>query len=213
MSDRGDSRIGRLLERILLHFSTSTTVDGLWIGAFEGKKDAALLRRVSDALLLIKIHDPLRYKRVLKELDRIWVRLQPSSVACFVAHRKSCDIDPRYVLSYTPEQLAPVIVHEATHGVLIRRHIGYDEALRERVEKVCVRQELAFARKLPHAEAVQETVERALAYPLEMWTDSSFKDRYREGMLTMARHIGIPVWLMRAMLNLRWYKAPGTSKV
>jgi hypothetical protein len=214
MSDIRVSRIARLLERLLLHYSVSTTVDGLWIGTFESRKNAEpLLRRVTDALQLIKTYDPLRYKRVLQELERICVRLQPSSIACYLAHRKSCDIDPRYVLSYTPQQLASVIVHEATHGVLRRRHIGYEEALRERVERACVRQELAFARKLPHSEAVQESVERALGYPQEMWTDSAFRDRYREGMLTMARHIGIPVWLMRAMLNLRQYKAPGTSKV
>jgi len=197
------------LERLMFRFSANTRVDGLWIGSFEGEKDAELLRRVSDALQLIKTYDPLRYRRVQKELERIWVRLQPGSIACFVAHRKSCDIDPRFVLAYTPEQLAPVIVHEATHRTLIRRHIGYDEALRHRVERACVRQELVFARKLPHSEVVQKSVESALAYPPEMWTDTAFNDRFREGMLTMARHIGIPLWLMRAMLSIRQKKAPG----
>ena len=197
----------------MLRFSVSTTVDGLWIGAFDTKKEAEpLLRRVSDALQLIKTYDPLRYRRVLNELERIWVSLLPGAIACFVARRKSCDIDSRYVLSYTLEELASVIVHEATHGVLRRRHIGYDEPLRERVERACVRQQLVFARKLPHGEAAQETAERALAYPPEIWADSAFRDRYREGMLSMGRHIGVPLWLVRAMLNLRRYKAPGNSK-
>jgi hypothetical protein len=199
---RQSAKIG-FVDRLMLRFSVSATVDGLWIGALEGKKEGEpLLRRVSEALQLIKTYDPLRYKRVLRELERIWVCVLLGNVACYVASRKGCDIDPRFVLSYSPEQLASVIVHEATHGVLHRRHIGYSEALRERVEKVCVRQELAFARKLPNGEAALEAAESALALPPETWSDLSFRNRHREGALTTAPYLGIPLWFMRAVLRI-----------
>jgi hypothetical protein len=194
------AKIG-FVDRLMLRFSVSTTVDGLWIGALEGKKEGEpLLRRVSEALQFIKAYDPLRYKRVLRELERIWVCVLLSDVANYVASRKSCDIDPRFTLSYSPELLASVIVHEATHGVLHRRNIGYNEALGERVEKVCVRQQLAFARKLPDGAAARETAEEALTLPPETWSDLSFRNRHREGALATAPYLGIPLWLVRALL-------------
>jgi hypothetical protein len=197
---RQSAKIG-FLDRLMLRFSTNTTVDGLWIGAFREKEEGEpLLPRVSEALQLIKTYDPLRYKRVLRELERIWVCVLIGKVACYVASCRSCDVDRRFVLSYSPEQLASVIVHEATHGVLHRRHIGYSEALRERVEKVCVRQELAFVRKLPDGGAAREMAEGAFTLPPETWSDLSFRNRLREGALTTAPYVGIPLWLVSALL-------------
>ena len=62
-----------------------------------------------------------------------------------------CVIDERFVVDEgtTPEMIASVIVHEATHARLFRMGIGYEEGRRARVEQVCLRRELAFAAKLP----------------------------------------------------------------
>ena len=77
--------------------------------------------------------------------------------------------------SSRPELIASVIVHEATHARLMRCGIGYEEELRARVEKVCLRRELAFAAKLPNGEQIRAQTDPELGYlPPSYWTNEAF---------------------------------------
>ena len=111
--------------------------------------------------------------------------LLPSSVASFEYRIYTCQIDTRYCLAETttPELLAAVIVHEATHARLWRRGIRYEEAQRPRIEEICVRREIAFAAKLPNGEDAHDQAERTLALCAtgENWTSAAFRERYIEG--------------------------------
>jgi hypothetical protein len=61
-----------LVTRLMLRWSLSRQVDGLWIGSFDDKEAAeADLDRVEAALHLIKTYDPQRYRRLLRDLDRV----------------------------------------------------------------------------------------------------------------------------------------------
>jgi hypothetical protein len=148
--DTGRADRPRLSDRIMLRFSKSRYLDGLWIGTWEMEAEP-ILRRIEQALLLIKRYDRIRYDRLLRDLQRVWVLLLPSSTAIFEYRIYTCEIDTRYCLAQTttPELLATVIVHEATHARLWRRGILYEEAQRPRIEEICVRREIAFAAKLP----------------------------------------------------------------
>jgi hypothetical protein len=85
------------------------------------------------------------------------------------------------------------------------RHIGYEEELRVRVEAVCFRRELAFAEKLPNGEQVRERAEKMLELcaSRDYWANTAFDDRYVQGVIEAARHVGLPAWLARAALALR----------
>jgi hypothetical protein len=193
--------IRRVFEWILIRFSRNTHIDGLWVGAFEGKRDAELSEKVGQALRLIKAYDPRRYARVLKGLDRVLVGLIPGNIAQFRTDTRTCEIDARFVFSYSPEKLATVIVHESTHGKLRQLNIGYSEAMRDRVEKVCVRQEFAFASKLPNAEEMRKALESERLRPATEWTDEAFRKRHREGKIGLFRHVGLPAWLIKTMMG------------
>jgi hypothetical protein len=80
----------------------------------------AVLRRVEDALRLIKTFDPLRYKRIGRDLERVWVLVLPGDLGNFDASIKTCKLDTRFILADTssPEVIASTIVHEATHARL-----------------------------------------------------------------------------------------------
>lgn len=100
--------------------------------------------RVEEALALIKRYDRLQYDRLSRDLKRVWVHvLHGIRGEAFV----TCELDARSVQPETtsPELIASTIVHEATHSRLLRCGIGYEEAVRARVEAVCLRRELAFA--------------------------------------------------------------------
>jgi hypothetical protein len=185
-----------------LRWSRSRIVDGLWVGAM-GVDDDVVLARVEEALRLIKHHDPIRYNRLIRDLERIWVHLLPGNHGQFNAAIAACELDTRFVLADPPEFVAAAIVHEATHARLWRRGIEYDLALRERVEAACVRREIAFAARLPAGEDARLAAEAHLETPPELWSDEAFARRRREGEIEMARHIGIPEWLIRAAPTIR----------
>ena len=194
----------RLFDRIMLRLSKSRYLDGLWIGTWEMEAEP-ILRRIEQALLLIKRYDRIRYDRLLRDLQRVWVLLLPSSIAIFEYKIYTCEIDTRYCLAETttPELLAAAIVHEATHARLWRRGIRYEEAQRPRIEEICVRREIAFAAKLPNGETARDQAERTLALCAtgEYWTSAAFRERYIEDGVEILRYMGAPGWLA---LVFRW---------
>jgi hypothetical protein len=201
MSDRRDkskkSR-GDILTRLMLRFSTSKRIDGLWIGSIQDKPETGL-RRVEGALNLIKAHDPQRYGRVIRDLERVWVTLIAGGRAQFDPSTWTCELDERYVCddTTTTEQIASSIVHEATHARLYRRGIGYEEALRPRVEATCIQRERAFAARLPRGEQMREQADLKLAAYAgpEFWTDDAFRARYDAGATKALQYLGMPKWL------------------
>ena len=87
----------RLLDRIGLWLSTSRSIDGLWIGAFLEDQADRILDRVEEALRLIKTHDPLRYNRLIRDLDRVWVRILPEATASYLRSLRACQLNTEFV--------------------------------------------------------------------------------------------------------------------
>jgi hypothetical protein len=192
--------------RLALWFSTSRYFDGLWVGTTENKPHAGL-RRVEDALQLIKRHDTLHYSRVIHNLERVWVRLLPIARACYVESLGACILDVRFVLLETTalEEIASSIVHEATHARLERWGIGYDEKERRRIEAVCLRRELDFVSKLPHSEPLREQTARTLEWCIgdhDHFSDASFQQRDHEGVLEAFRYLETPDWFIRFFMKV-----------
>jgi hypothetical protein len=195
---------GRWPDRLVLWLSVSKRVDGLWVGSWDdGAKGEAVLGRIEAALCLIKTHDRLRYERLIRDLERVWVLVLAGS---FNKRLMACQLDTRYVLDEASslEMIASTIVHEATHARLMRCCIGYEQGLRARVEAVCLRRELAFAARLPNGARVRELAERSLELcAADYWTDSAFDARHLEGAMEALRHLGAPNWLLRPLPSIQ----------
>lgn len=192
-----------LVDKLFLRLSNAKSIDGLWVGAFEGKS-SALLPRVEEALLLIRTHDPVSYRRVTHELDRVWVNLVLGSVAIYRESIGTCQLDERFVRSASLELIASTIVHEATHARLARCGIGYEEPLRARVEAVCMRRQLAFAAKLPNGGIAHKEAADTLAYlSPELFTSEAFRARDDQGGVETMRYLDVPEWFIRALLRAR----------
>ena len=207
-----------VLDRLAFWLSTSRKVDGLWIGTTESKSQAGL-RRVEDALRLIKHHDSLHYSRILHNLERIWVHLLPNALACYDDSKKACVLDERFVLleTTTLERIASTIVHEATHARLDRWGTSYnDEKERSRIEAICLRRELNFIAKLPHSEQLQDEFARTLEWVVsqhDYFSDLSFQQRDDQGNAETPRYLGTPDWLIRFIFGLAPKVRAATSKV
>jgi hypothetical protein len=209
MTDRrreSEDKRPRLFTRLMLRWSTGRRVDGLWVGSFDSEPEPAL-RRVEDALGVIKTYDRRRYDRLLRDLRRIWVQLTLGGLAEFDSEIGACVLDPRYVLdeANSPERIAASIVHEATHARLWRCGIGYRQELRPRVEAVCFRRERAFAAMLPNGEPIREQAELKLAGYAghDYWTDEAFRRRYEAGVAEATKFLGLPNWLIRIVMAAR----------
>jgi hypothetical protein len=167
-------------------------------------KESGEGRTVETALALIGRYDPVRYKRILQDIERVWVGIIPGAVGQLNRPLNACMLDKRFVVAETarPELIASTIVHEATHARLMHCGIGYEEPIRARVEAVCFKREIAFAAKLPNGEEVRKQAERRLAYyGSEYWTNSSHKARYGTDAAEALRYTGAPEWLIRPILS------------
>lgn len=188
-----------------MRLSTSKQIGGMWIGTLGFGQSEIILRRVEEALALIRAFDPVRYNRITSDLERVWVRPIPVYLGQFNASLNACELDIDFILdeASSPEQIAATIVHEATHARL-ERH-GYEEKLRPRVEAICLRREMAFAAKLPDGEHVRENAEGTLAAceTEDYWTNSAFENRDMQA----ARDLGIPDWFIRTLLGIRGFKS------
>jgi hypothetical protein len=195
--DRKPTRV----DRIGLWLSTSREIDGLWLGTTESKPHPAL-RRVEEALQLIKRHDMLSYSRVTRDLDRIWINLIPSGQAHYDRSLNACVIDERYVLPETMSiaKLASTIVHEATHARLDGWGVAYVEEKRARIEEICLQRELKFLARLPDSKPLQEEVVSTtdwVAQDRDYLSDASFRERKEEGEIETLRYLKTPDWLVR----------------
>lgn len=189
-----------LVDRIELRFSRSLVIDGLWIGSFQSDAEPALLR-VEAALRLVERSAPLHYRRIKTSLSRIWVQLFPYGAACYRHSLNACLLDERFVASETTtvECIASAIVHEATHARLEKWGIHYDETVRHRIERICVRRELDFARHLSGADALVEEINWRLDQcNLENgpFTDQNIRHNIFQGHVEILRHLGAPEWVI-----------------
>jgi len=78
--------------KAMLWASVSKQIDGLWVGCCDKKLSASAFCRVEEALQLIKRHDPIRYRRVVSNLDRIWINLLPGPLGQYREELKLCGL-------------------------------------------------------------------------------------------------------------------------
>jgi hypothetical protein len=193
---------GGIFERVAIWMSHKRRFDGLWIGIIADKKENYLLDRVEEALKLIKQYDPLRYARILRDNKRIWISIRLSGGGEFNPISRICHLDKRYVAKSSTQAIASVIVHEATHGYPCLLKMGYTEKLRYRIEQICSRQELIFARRLPDSESLCKNLERKLKRDPSFWSNKEFANRRPTQELAALKAAGLSDWSIQ--LALKW---------
>jgi hypothetical protein len=193
-------------DKFALRLSKGRVIDGLWIGSAGWDSEPAL-QRVEAALRLIERFAPLHYRRVKNSLSRIWVQLVPHGAGCYLHSLNACLLDERVVASETTtlEWIASAIVHEATHARLEKWGIRYDEAVRLRIERICARRELDFARHLSGVDALQEEIMWRLDRNEEnaSYTDQNMWEKIDQGNAEMLRHLGTPEWVIALVFRAR----------
>ena len=154
-------------QRVGVSLGKKFSVDGFKvIVLLQDRQTAELLRaKVAAALALIRTHTPRSYARSRKFIPNILIFGAHPYSATYVFDLKLCDVSRHYARSEktTPARLAMTLVHEAAHGYLTSIGITYTEERRKRIEGICIRNEIAFARRLPDSASLIEQAQSSSA--------------------------------------------------
>ena len=193
--------ITRAYWRLFFRLSTRVVHRGVTIGIlWPLGADHAAVDRVKDALDLLALHAPVQLKRLRDLVNGITI--QPGGPAgSYISAARVITIRYSETLD-TPvpsaAEIAATLVHEATHAYLDSLGIKGDAINRHRIEYVCSRAEIAFARRLPEAGIIIESAEFMLAQPPAFWSPESRRERYA-GYL---RELDLPEWCVSAILRI-----------
>lgn len=130
--------------------------------------------KVAEALAFICVHDEKQYRKVVRLLKRIV--LVPAGGEYVDTPLSAYVMDVPTLLQRAAPGLALKIIHEATHLRLIRAGIPYSDALQDRIEAICIRQEIAFAERTPSEFELVEEARRKLGE--RWWHDEAREERH-----------------------------------
>ena len=149
----------------------------------------ATFSKIDESLDLISKFDPRRYRQICRDVKMIWVSATPPNYAEWLDELKMCILDRQFVCStdVSPAQIAATIVHEATHARLFRAKIAYTQDIRMRVEQICFKAELAFARRLPNGEQPIRDAEVRLQISENYWTNVEIQQRNLDALAELGK--------------------------
>lgn len=176
-------RLARLVHfGLLVVAGHERTILGVSVVTAEDPDGVPLMPKVRRALHLIKTYDPDRFKKLRGDLSGgIQVTELRFRTAWFESDTLTCHLDMHYVRDMDCiTDIALSVVHEAKHAQLCKAGFGYEEHVREQVERICITSEHAFRSKLPcrlrGATAPLGTLDRISALD---YTDEGFDYRAR----------------------------------
>ncbi len=184
-------------DALLYWCSRKYQVRGFDVGILLQSKSrrSAILVKLERSLELIAQYSPVQYRRVQCNLACLFVFRIPPNLAEYHPKSQMCFIDCEYVASkeLLPEKLAMTIVHETMHANLTRRGFSYDPANRSQVERICVRTEIAFAKRLPDGASLAQKAIARLDRGEGFWSDEEFLQRNLKALRTL----NMPTWFIR----------------
>jgi hypothetical protein len=150
------------------------------------------------ALDILATRDPRRLDRIRHRLNGIIVAFGGASgpAGLYNEQLRVCEINSAFYSDGQPGNallLALTIVHEAMHGLLAS--IGYsarepcDEATRVRIERACVRAELAVLDRLAPVAGSRAPLEQALLRQLESTAAIYSHEEQRRRLRSMLREM------------------------
>jgi hypothetical protein len=141
------------LELITRRLFTEEIFEGIRIvGMYPNPQHrSAFVARTREALALIKLHDPRRFRRIQREVAAI----DDSCLTSPGRYRRllrECSVNMRRLdfasnAELTLRRYCCLLIHESTHGRFYSRYIHYRGDWRERIERLCRKEEERFARR------------------------------------------------------------------
>ena len=159
--------VSHLRTRYLLSVSTVKTFDSFELYALvNDEKSRSFFNLAIESLNLLSQIDPLRFKRVKKNLKRIAFLKQ--GCGYYDPHFAAFIVD-----SFREDDavlFSSAIVQAATHGYLRSKGISYNKRSAERLEKLCVKEQLRFIKRV--IDLKKEWSQEEKVKQFQKWADS-----------------------------------------
>jgi hypothetical protein len=174
----------------LFLLSPRAYVNGIEIVDIAEEESELTIACLREALNVLRLTDSRRYRRLKQDLGRI--AIVRAGGPDFAPEVNACLLRSRYVRDAGPGAIATSLIHEATHARLWRLGVGYAPRLRARVEKICVEEQIAFAKRLGDPFVLAQ-LEAKMQRP--WWTPSQLHER----RITALKQLGLPEWILRSL--------------
>ena len=189
-------RLSELPWLLLIWTARRRIVEGVRVCVSHSAEDADdVFEKAAEALRLIARYAPRMSARMRRDVKRLL--FGDVFGGRYLAGLQTCLIGTDYARRALPLELAMMVVHEATHARLARAGFRYVGACRERIERICIAAEIAFAERVPGSGAAIDGT-RALQES-EWWTP----EKGREDAIAALRTRGLPEWIIGILLRLR----------
>jgi hypothetical protein len=186
-----------LVMRATVATSDKTRVYGFEVANLRSAETDVFAEKLQAAFQVIEVTDPALFRGVRRRLQRIIIA--DGEVGYYHPRMRGAVIGAAYFERCSAEDIALVIVHEATHARIWSRGIRTTATRRARIEEICIDAEIAFAEKLPNARTVIAGIRKKSARP--WWTDEILGER----LASLVPRGGERNWLARMVKRLpRW---------
>jgi hypothetical protein len=160
--------VGRAYQYSSLHagilLSPRRTLHGFEVAQLMGgREEPDLFAKVEEALNLVSEVAPRRLERLKKDIRRILLMHAGEAAGLYWHDLRACVLDMSYVREFPSHYIASTIVHEGTHARLRSAGVRYPATKRKRIEDLCIREEIRFARGISGADSLLEDAERRRA--------------------------------------------------
>ena len=194
--------IGQSLERISFRLGTVRTLHQLpvSVSVLNSEDEETAFEKVGLGLDLISHFAPERYKALKKDVASIFVSDAIGSLGNYGRALKSVQLQASYVTDpeTTHQAIACCLIHEAQHGRLYRLGFGYDDAVRTRIEKICMIAERNFARRLPGCDVLVADLQDRIDFDWEPYfSDEAIWQSNAEARIKLLKDYNVPGWLVR----------------
>lgn len=155
-------------------------------------------QKVAAALELIAMHSPGAYRHVRQSVKQIVIAGRRSSFCgLYLYDLEWCLLARDWIRDdvATAPVIAMTIVHEATHGRLHRLGIQTTRENHIRVERLCVKAEIALAGRLPNGEALRDWAQQIYDDAESIWS----VERLHRGWSESLRERGLPKWFVAVL--------------
>jgi len=186
-----------LAMRAAVATSDKRQICGFEVANLRSSKADVFEEELRAAFRVIESIDLVLFRGIRRRLRRIVIA--DGEVGYFSPDVIGAVIGAAYFERCTAEEIALVIIHEATHARLWSRGIRTTAARRARIEKICIDAEIAFAKKLPDAQTVIAAIWEKSANP--WWTNEIHGER----LASVVSSRGEQNWVTRIVKKLpRW---------
>jgi hypothetical protein len=196
-----NARAKSLADWILLWFfrnSERREILGVPVGVPSDLRNTdAAFAKITSAFDLLHAHGTRSFDDMQRHTNGVFVWATAGARGEWHPRARLVVLEETYVCheGTSAREIASTLVHESTHARLDAKGFAYSGERRARIENVCFRRQLAFARRLAEPGELVGQAERQLRRPPSDFTSEAWRQRSVAKLISL----GVPKWLAHAI--------------